>query len=448
MNGDLSAEEACRVALERLEAENPRIGAVVAWDGERALAEARERDGLPHVWRGPLHGVPFTAKDLNDAAPYPTTYGSRAFSGADGERRVPTTDAACIGRLRRAGAVLIGKTNTPEMGLRPTTENLLFGTTRNPHDTSRTPGGSSGGAAAALAAGIGTLAQGSDGGGSIRIPAACCGVVGHKPTRGLVSSAPASYGGWEGFATNGPMARSVADCALMLEVMAGPEPGDIFAPPPHDGAFSAACAEDPAALAIGVLRDPPTGVLDDEVGALFDAALEVLAHMGHGVEPAEAPLAALMEPFHTIVLGQTAALREMLSPERYALLEPTTRSAVTDGERIGVGEYVQAVAAARRGAAAVLEALAPYELVVCPVLTRPAVPLDEFQLAAPRRELWREYYEWHSYTVPFNVTGQPALSLPIGTTEGGLPVALQIVGAPGADALVLALGAALERALA
>ncbi|MDX6540593.1 MAG: amidase [Gaiellales bacterium] len=442
MSGESSAEEACLAALERLESENSRIGAVVAWDGERALAEARERDGLPHVWRGPLHGIPFTAKDLNDATPYPTTYGSRAFAG-----QIPAGDAACIARLRRAGAVLVGKTNTPEMGLRPTTENLLFGPTRNPHDTARTPGGSSGGAAAALAAGIGTLAQGSDGGGSIRIPAACCGVVGHKPTRGLVSGAPSSYDAWEGFATNGPMARSVADCALMLEVMAGPEQGDTYAAPPHDGAFAAACADDPAALALGVIHDPPAGVLDDEVGEIFDAALEVLAHMGHRLEEAQVPLAAIMEPFHIIVLGQTAAFRQMLPRERYGLLEPTTRAAVTDGERIGVGEYVQAVSAARRGTAAILEALAPFELNFCRVLTRPAVLLDEFPLAAPRRELWREYYEWHSYTVPFNVTGQPALSLPVGTTAGGLPVGVQIVGPLGADALVLSLGAALERAL-
>ena len=332
MNGELSAEEACRAALERLEAENPRVGAIVAWDGERALAEARERDGLPHVWRGLLHGVPFTAKDLNDATPYPTTYGSRAFAG-----NIPAGDASCIARLRRAGAVLIGKTNTPEMGMRPTTENLLFGPTRNPYDAERTPGGSSVGAAAALAVGIGTLAQGSDGGGSIRIPAACCGVVGHKPTRGLVSGAPATYDAWEGFAVNGPMARSVPDCALMLEVMAGPEVGDTYAPPPHDGAFAVACAEDPPELHVGVIHEPPSGVLDDEVATLFDAALEVLTHMGHRLEEAEAPLAAIMEPFHTIVLGQTAALRRMLPPDRFDLLEPTTREAVTDGERVGVG---------------------------------------------------------------------------------------------------------------
>jgi amidase len=444
VNSEVSAEEACRAALARLEAENPRIGAVVAWDGERALAEARERDGLPRVWRGPLHGMPFTAKDLTDATPYATTYGSRAFAD-----NLPAGDAACIARLRRAGAVLIGKTNTPEMGMRPTTENTLFGVTRNPHDTSRTPGGSSGGAAAALAAGIGVLAQGSDGGGSIRIPAACCGVVGHKPTRGLVSGAPATYDSWEGFATNGPMAMTVADCALMLEVMAGPEPGDAYAAPPHDPAFAAACAEDPAPLRIGVVRDPPSGVLDDDVGDAFAAVLAVLAHMGHSLDEAsDVPLAALMEPFETVVLGQSAALRRLVPLGRFELLEPSTREAVSDGEQIGVGEYVGAVAAARRGTAAVLEAMLPFELLVCPVLTRPALPLDAIPPETGRRERWRAAFAWHSYTVPFNVTGQPVLSVPCGTTPDGLPVGLQIAGPLGADALVLSLGAALERALA
>jgi amidase len=438
-----SAEEACREALARLEAENPRLGAVVAWDGERALAEARERDGLPHVWRGPLHGVPFTAKDLNDATPYPTTFGSRAFAD-----NVPVADSVCIAKLRRAGAVLIGKTNAPEMGLRPTTENALFGPTRNPFDPTRTPGGSSGGAAAALVAGIGTLAHGSDGGGSIRIPAACCGVVGHKPTRGLVSGAPASYDSWEGLATSGPMARTVADCALMLEVMAGAELADVYWPPPHDDGFAAACNEDPAPLRIGVLREPPAGRLDDEVGAIFDAAVATLTHMGHRLEGAEAPLAALIEPFDAIVLGQTAALRQVMPPERYEQLEATTRQTVADGERIGVGEYVQAVTTARHVTAAVLDALAPFDLVVSPVLTRAAPPLDEFPVGAGRLECWQAYLEWHPYTFPFNVTGQPALSLPCGLTATGLPVGLQIVGPPGGDALVLGLAAALERALA
>jgi Asp-tRNA(Asn)/Glu-tRNA(Gln) amidotransferase A subunit family amidase len=229
--------------------------------------------------------------------------------------------------------------------------------------------------------------------------------------------------------------------------MAGAEPADAYLPPAHDDAFVAACAEDPGPLRIGVLRDPPAGSLDEELGAIFDAAVATLARMGHRLDVAEAPFAALLEPFNTIVLGQCAALRQSVPPERFDQLEPLTREAVSDGERIGVGEYVGAVAAARRLTAAVFDALASFELIVSPVLTQAAVPLDAFPVAGSRRECWRAYVEWHPYTVPFNVTGQPALSLPCGRTAGGLPVGLQIVGPPGADALVLALGAALERAL-
>jgi Asp-tRNA(Asn)/Glu-tRNA(Gln) amidotransferase A subunit family amidase len=243
------------------------------------------------------------------------------------------------------------------------------------------------------------------------------------------------------------MARTVAECALMLEVMAGPEPGDAYVAPPHDGAFVAACAEDPAPLRIGVLREPPVGSLDEELGAVFDVVVATLARMGHRLDVPDVPLEALMGPFETIVLGQSAALRRNLPPNGWDRLEPLVREAVLDGERVGVGEYVEVVAAARRGTAAVLEALAPFELIVSPVLTRPAVPLDEFPVDAGRATCWRAYLEWHSYTVPFNVTGQPALSLPCGTTAEGLPVGLQIVGPPGEDALVLSLAAALERAL-
>jgi Asp-tRNA(Asn)/Glu-tRNA(Gln) amidotransferase A subunit family amidase len=240
----------------------------------------------------------------------------------------------------------------------------------------------------------------------------------------------------------------VADCALMLEVMAGSEPGDAYFPPPHDGAFVAACVEDPGPLRIGVLREPPVGVLDLELGAIFDAVLETITRMGHRLEVADAPVATLMGPFETIVLGQSAAYRQIVPRECWDQLTPQMREVVADGERIGTGEYVGAVAAARRSTAALLEALAPFELVVSPVLTQAAVPLDAFPVEASRRECWRAYIEWHSYTVPFNVSGQPALSVPCGMTADGLPVGLQIAGPLGADALVFALAAALERALA
>jgi len=254
---------------------------------------------------------------------------------------------------------------------------------------------------------------------------------------------------WAGLATNGPMARTVADCALMLEVMAGTEPGDAYSPPPHDGAFAVACAEDPAPLRIGVWRDAPMGTLDTELEEIFDASLAALAHMGHRLDEAEElPLAALMAPFETIVLGQSAALRRHVPPERFEQLEAPTRATVAEGEHVTVADYVHAVDAARRGTAAVLDAMAPYELLVSPVLTRAAPPLDAVPPDAGRAERWRAAFEWHSYTVVFNVTGQPALSVPCGLTAGGLPVGLQIAGPLGADALILSLGAALERALA
>ena len=338
---------------------------------------------------------------------------------------MPSSDAACIARLRRAGAVLIGKTNTPEMGSRPTTENELFGATRNParHDADAGRLERRGGAA--LAAGIGTLAQGSDGGGSIRIPAACCGVVGHKPTRGLVSGAPATYDAWEGFATNGPMARSVADCALMLEVMAGSEPGDAYRPRRTTAPSSPPASRTPRRCASAYAR-AAGGQPGCRAGAIFDAVLETLARMGHRLEVADAPVAALMGPFETIVLGQSAGYRQIRAARALGRARSPDPRGVADGERIGVGDYVQAVAEARRARAALLDALAPFELVVSPVLTRPAVPLDEFPVEAGRRECWRAYFEWHSYTVPFNVTGQPALSLPCRDDRRRPPVGLQI----------------------
>ena len=291
------------------------------------------------------------------------------------------------------------------------------------------------------------LAQGSDGGGSIRIPAACCGVVGHKPTRGLVSGAPASYDSWEGFATNGPMARTVADCALMLEVMAGPEPGDTYAPPPHDGAFVAACAEDPGPLRIGVLARSAVGRPRRRGGDDLRAALELLAHMGHQLEEAEAPLAALMEPFHTIVLGQTPRCGRCCRPSASSCSSP--RRARRSPTASASASASTCRRSRRRGAARPRCSRRWRRSSSSSARCSPGRRClsDEFPLDAPRRELGAR-----------TTTGTPT---PCRSTSpasppsrshrhdrGGLPVGLQIAGPPGADARVLALGAALERALA
>ena len=232
----------------------------------------------------------------------------------------------------------------------------------------------------------------------------------------------------------------------MLEVMAGPEPGDAYVAPPHDGAFVAACAEDPGPLRIGVLRDPPRGSLDEELGAIFDSAIATLARMGHRLDVPDAPLAALLEPFEMIVLGQSAALRQIV-PRRALGSARAARARSGAGRRAPGSRRIRAGRVPR--AAERLRCSKRWRPTSSssPVLTRPAVPLDEFPVGAGRRVCWREYIDWHSYTVPYNVTGQPALSLPVRHDRAGLAGRPANRRAAGEDALVFALAAALERAL-
>jgi amidase len=268
---ELSSEELVRLYLERIEALDPQLNAFVTVCAEQALAEARS----PRP--GPFSGVPLPIKDLTDTQGIRTTRSSRAFA-----EDVPDFDAAVVGRLRGAGFVVLGKTNTPEFGLIPLTHSELNGTCRNPWDISRTPGGSSGGAAAAVAAGLAPAAHGSDGGGSIRIPASCCGLYGLKPSRGRVSPAP--YGDLYGLSSSGSITRTVADTAALLDVIAGNEPGDPYLCPPPARPFLDEVGAEPGRLRIAVTTTPP---LDTEVDPICATAAreaaELLASLGHEV---------------------------------------------------------------------------------------------------------------------------------------------------------------------
>ena len=253
------------VYLERIERLDPELNAYVTVCADEARAAARAAEDAPA--ERPFHGVPLPIKDLNETAGVRTTFSSRAFADY-----VPAFDAAVVRRLKEAGFILLGKTNTPELGSTAVTESELNGVCRNPWDPGRTPGGSSGGAAAAVAAGLAPAAHGSDGGGSIRIPASCCGLFGIKPARGRVSPAP--YGGLEGFGTSGPIARTVLDAAALLDVMQGYETGDPYWAPPPERPFAEEVGSDPGRLRIAVTTTPPIDVPVDPVctAAAEDAA--------------------------------------------------------------------------------------------------------------------------------------------------------------------------------
>src|SRR5205085_3874084 len=269
---ELSPVELTELYLERIERLDPQLNAFVHLDADGALAAAHD----PHD--GPFAGVPIPIKDLTDVAGLPTTYSTKAYA-----RNVAAADAAVVRRIREAGFVVLGKTNTPEFGTIGVTESELNGNCRNPWDLSRTPGGSSGGAAAATAAGLCPLAHGTDGGGSIRIPSSCCGLVGLKPSRGRVSPAPFGSGSL-GLGTSGPIARTVRDAAALLDVMAGYEPGDSYVAPAPERPFLAEADVEPGRLRIAVTADPPSPVpVDPSCISALQSAADLLEDLGHDV---------------------------------------------------------------------------------------------------------------------------------------------------------------------
>jgi Asp-tRNA(Asn)/Glu-tRNA(Gln) amidotransferase A subunit family amidase len=384
----------------------------------------------------PLFGVPYSLKDLTWTSDIRTTMGSRNY-----ENYLPPVDAEVTIRMRNAGGILLGKTTTPEFGGRPTTEGGLCPAARNPWNLEHTAGGSSGGAACAVAAGLGPLAEGSDGGGSIRIPSSCCGTVGLKPSRGRVSFAPVMGEAWAGFATCGPIARSVRDAALFLDVIAGPVAGDPYWAPATEGTYSEAVMRRPARLKLAAILSSAIGRVDAEVRAATEAALKTFQELGHTVELLTLDPAELLAGVTGTIIAAGLSSVPVSEPE---LMDPVVRVSWEQGKDIRAADYINAVLQMHNISREIIKTLAPYDALITPTLTRPAVLLGT--LPSNTGEGLREVIQWLAFTFPFNATGQPAFSLPNGFSKAGLPIGLQIVGRQNDEAGIIALAAQFEEA--
>ena len=430
---ELSPVEALAEHRRRIENLNAELNAVVteAPDAEEC-ARAAEAAVLRGDELGPLHGVPFTVKDTFDTAGLRTTRGSRLFAD-----RVPERDASVVARAKAAGAILVGKTNTPEFALWWETANLVFGRTSNPHDPTRSSGGSSGGEAVALATGMSSLGIGSDLGGSIRLPAHYCGVVGLKPTHGRVPLTGHFPETLFRFTHAGPLARSVRDAALALSVLEGPDGEDWYAsplPPRHD---------DGTALRVGWTHTA-FGTVEEEIAATVARAAAALTDGGASVEPEEPPgFAEVDANALTLQLygAEAGAYFDELVGERRDELHPTMRRRLE--VRAGsLGEYVAAEAAVERLRGDLAAFFRSYDLLLCPTAPVAAQPHDAEEIrigrtSFPPRVSMRA-------TIPFDLTGSPALSVPFGRSGEGLPIGVQLVGRRFEDETVLRAGAMLE----
>jgi amidase len=443
--GDASAREMVEAALERIARFEPELNALVEVDGERALGEA---DAVRPGPEQPFAGVPFAVKANVPVAGRPLTMGSALLRDHRADH-----DAFLVSRLRRAGFVIVGMTNLAEFGILPTTEPRHGGATRNPWDRSRTAGGSSGGSAAAVAAGLVPAAHGNDGGGSLRIPAACCGLIGLKPSRGRISQGPGSGGSLLG--VEGVLTRTVADTAVLLDVLAGYEVGDAFWAPRAAESYAAAMGRDPGRLRVAVTS---RNYLDVEVTPAVEATLQDVARqlegLGHDVVEAAPPLPdpAMLDLFLTvfgpqIATGIAAAQEIAGHPAADEEIEPLSRAVLERAAAVPSHAYLAAVAALQQLARRVVAFFAGHDLLLTPTLARSPLPIGELHGCGedPLDDLRRSGH-FAPFTALFNVTGQPAISVPAGPGADGLPTAVQLVGRPLAEEKLLQVAAQLEAA--
>ena len=437
-DGSLSPVEATRATLERIAALDTTINAYCLVDGDAAMAaarasEARWRRGAP---AGPLDGVPTSIKDIVLTRGWPTLRGSKTIE----RDRDWADDAPPVARLREHGAVLLGKTTTPEFAMKGVTDSPLTGITRNPWNPDLTPGGSSGGAGAAVAAGMCTLALGTDAGGSIRIPASLCGVFGLKPSYGRVPVWPPTPFGT--FASTGPMTRSVADAATMLNVIAEPDARDWNALP-YDGTdHREGLDEGINGVRIAYSQTLGYAWVEGEVATIVDAAVEALAGRGARVEREDPGFADPAPFWHVLFRGLTRFAFKDLTEDQLAVMDPLIAEKIRAAPGVDLETYLQAERRRAELGAHMKAFHRRYDLLVSPATAVAAFPAGR---ATPDRGPDADATEW-PFSLPFNLTRQPAASVPCGFTADGRPVGLQIVGPPHGDALVLRAARAFETA--
>ncbi|HJQ84746.1 MAG TPA: amidase [Candidatus Binatia bacterium] len=450
--GEVSPLQLVDAAIARIEAVDPRLNAVIIPQLERARATARAAELL----RGPFRGVPFLLKDLLCyTAGDPYHMGTRPLRDAG---FLAPHDTWLAGRFREAGFVVLGRTNTPELGTLPTTEPDAYGPTRNPWDGGRSPGGSSGGSAAAVASGMVSAAHGNDGGGSIRIPASACGLVGLKPSRGRISFGPDLGEGVAGLAAEGVLTRSVRDTAAILDAVAGTMPGDPYTAPPFARPLATEVGTPPGRLRIGFTPAPFGGLFQahPDAATAAERAARLLESLGHTVEPGHPPALDEIETgqhFTTFYAVNAARMLELVGglvgrSLEAADVDPLNWALAEMGRVMSAGQYlttrVWADAWTRRVASWWADG---FDVLLTPTLPEPPPPLGTFAPSASDPvSVGIRASQFAAFTLPFNMTGQPAISLPLHWSDDGLPIGVQLVGAYGREDLLVRIAAQLEAA--
>jgi amidase len=437
--GDVSPSELVEGYLERIQELDPLLDSYLTVAAEHARASARaaeERIARRDFDGAPFLGVPVSIKDLADTAGIRTTHGTATYAD-----RVPSVDDEVVARIRRAGFVILGKTNTPEFGSRSTTESPAYPTARNPWDTTRTPGGSSGGAAAAVAAGLCAIAHGSDGGGSIRIPSAWCGLVGLKPSRGRVSWAP---GPQSANATSGPLARTVADAAAFLDAIAGYATGDFWWAPPPPRPYLDEVTRAPGRLRIAfTTRHPmPDAQVEDAWREAVVATAVQLEQLGHVVVEADPP------PFDVAATAIIPAAARAADPDLPPVdtLDFPNRTLVQLGDLATAKDLAAAEAALQLATRRYVAFFDDFDVLLTPTLASGPPRIGERIMGGDDWDGMLELLRIVAFTPTANMTGQPAIALPAGLDPDGLPVSIHLVGRPAAEGTILRLAAQLEAA--